>query len=210
MSQLEPAAAQEACSESSQCNCWHLLHFLSWPYITPPLPCSMAPEPLGARGGLLSGLSVCLHSQGTSEDFSEIQNPSLEDSYRMSQDRGNTYNSTGLFQTPTTSAPTLWWPTPHRLWLKSYQPLSITTTVYSASKDLLSWCSLPRHGLWGHTTTQPLVEIQVFPNTAQWRLTLRALKPEEDTNPLGPQFSTVKLSLPQAWSEQKALGCPPP
>ena len=73
-----------------------------------PPPCSMAPEPLGVRGGLLSGLSVCLHSQGTSEDFSEIQNPSLEDSYHMSQDRGNTYNSTGLFQTPTTSAPTLW------------------------------------------------------------------------------------------------------
>ena len=69
--------------------------------------CSMASEPLGVRGGLLSGLSVCLHSPGTSEDFLEIQNPSLEASHCMSQDRGDTYNSTGLFQTPTTSTPSL-------------------------------------------------------------------------------------------------------
>lgn len=55
----------------------------------------------------MSGLSVRLHSPGTSEDFLEIQNPSLEASHCMFQDRGDTYDSTGLFQTPTTSAPSL-------------------------------------------------------------------------------------------------------
>lgn len=95
----------------------------------------------GSKGRTVLWAWWILTLTGASRGCSEIQNP-LRNSHCMSQDRGDTCNSIGLFQT-SASAPRLWWPIPHRLLLKSYQQPHIITTLCRPFEDLLKWCFLP-------------------------------------------------------------------
>lgn len=75
-----------------------------YPLLPTPTRWILTPWESGDRqGGLFSEPGGYLYSLSTCLCVPEIQNPHLEVSYCMSQNRGDTRYSTGLFQTPTSA-----------------------------------------------------------------------------------------------------------
>lgn len=120
-----------------------------YPLLPTPTRWILTPWESGDRqGGLFSEPGGYLYSLSTCLCVPEIQNPHLEVSYCMSQNRGDTRYSTGLFQTPTSALTVQCSPIIDYLVEILLTAPTTTTITWSPSEDWLNWCFLLWHGPW--------------------------------------------------------------